>query len=108
MSEDDLSDGYFPYRWGPVVFAAKRLCNQYEIANFAKEGHESIHNINYWEEGEYLGIGPGASGYLKGWRYKNTSGITEYSRSLDRGGSAISSGERLIEKKGRLKQQYLH
>ena len=70
--------------------------NQYEIANFAKEGHQSRHNINYWEEGEYLGVGPGASGFLKGWRYKNISGITEYSRSLDQGGSSIASGERLF------------
>jgi len=98
MPEQDLSDGYLPYRWAQWYMPRKGY-NQYEIANFAKEGHESRHNINYWEEGEYLGVGPGASGFLKGWRYKNISGITEYSRSLDRGGSAIASGERLIGEK---------
>jgi len=35
---------------------------QYEISNHAKKGFESIHNINYWEYGDYIGIGAGAHG----------------------------------------------
>ncbi|MDD4160033.1 MAG: radical SAM family heme chaperone HemW [Synergistaceae bacterium] len=98
MPEQDLSDGYLPYRWAQWYMPRKGY-NQYEIANFAKNGHASRHNINYWEEGQYLGIGPGASGYLNGWRYKNISALNEYSRLLDRGGSAIASGERLSGEK---------
>jgi putative oxygen-independent coproporphyrinogen III oxidase len=37
---------------------------QYEISNFAKKGFESIHNINYWIGGQYVGIGPNAHGRL--------------------------------------------
>ncbi len=37
---------------------------KYEISNYSKLGHESVHNINYWEYGEYLGIGPGAHSRL--------------------------------------------
>ena len=39
-------------------------CNikQYEISNFAEENHHSIHNMNYWVGGEYIGIGPNAWG----------------------------------------------
>ena len=37
---------------------------QYEISNFSKSGMESKHNINYWNNGEYIGVGAGASSYL--------------------------------------------
>ncbi|MGB9736600.1 MAG: radical SAM family heme chaperone HemW [bacterium] len=37
----------------------------YEVSNFAKPGFKSIHNMNYWERGDYLGIGSGAHGFFK-------------------------------------------
>ena len=37
---------------------------RYEISNFAKEGKESVHNLNYWEMGSYAGIGPSAASTL--------------------------------------------
>jgi len=36
----------------------------YEISNYAKEGHASVHNMNYWQAGNWLGIGPGAHSRL--------------------------------------------
>lgn len=42
---------------------------QYEISNFAKQGFESRHNINYWKCGEYIGIGPSAHSMLNGERF---------------------------------------
>ena len=39
---------------------------QYEISNWARPGHESIHNLTYWQSGPYLGVGPGAHSYLHG------------------------------------------
>ena len=50
--------------------AIKRLHSegftQYEVSNFAQPGSESLHNLNYWLGGNYIGIGPGAhSRYLK-------------------------------------------
>lgn len=38
---------------------------RYEISNYAKPGHESRHNLKYWSGGEYLGLGLGASSYLR-------------------------------------------
>lgn len=92
--KETLSDGYYPYKWAQWYLPRKGY-KQYEIANFSKTGMESKHNTNYWREGEYLGVGLGASGYLSGWRYKNTSILREYSQFLRLNKSVIVSGERL-------------
>lgn len=42
---------------------------QYEISNWAKSGFESLHNMQYWRNHQYLGLGPGAHGYAEGIRY---------------------------------------
>lgn len=42
--------------------------HHYEISNFARPGFESLHNINYWNNGEYLGLGLSAASYLNGVR----------------------------------------
>lgn len=42
---------------------------QYEIANFARPGYESRHNLNYWRCGEYFALGPGAHGFTAGRRW---------------------------------------
>ncbi len=51
---------------------------QYEISNFAKSGFECRHNINYWKNGEYLGLGPGAHSHLKNRRSFNPRSIHAY------------------------------
>ncbi len=55
---------------------------QYEISNFAKKGHESIHNKIYWENNEYIGVGMGASGYLNSNRYDNFKHLKGYFSSF--------------------------
>ncbi|MDO8805420.1 MAG: radical SAM family heme chaperone HemW [Elusimicrobiota bacterium] len=54
---------------------------RYEISNFARPGRESVHNLNYWEQGEYLGLGPSAASYLGGERRANTTGTAAYVRA---------------------------
>lgn len=44
----------------------------YEISNFAKSGKESKHNVNCWEQKEYIGLGATAHSYLNGVRYSNS------------------------------------
>lgn len=93
-----LPDGYAQYRWAQWYLPRKGFA-QYETANFAKIGLCSRHNLNYWQNGEYLGIGPGASGYLGGWRYKNHAESGAYSSAVSSGKSAVAAGERLTEEK---------
>ena len=50
----------------------------YEISNWAKPGYECRHNLVYWNRGEYIGAGTGASSYLGGRRYNNTSSLDKY------------------------------
>lgn len=65
----------------------------YEISNFARKGDDpdapspfrSRHNSLYWNMDEYIGLGLGASGYVNGVRYKNTSDLDEYLAALGDG-----------------------
>jgi oxygen-independent coproporphyrinogen-3 oxidase len=50
----------------------------YEISNFAIKGLFCRHNINYWDRGEYYGVGLGAHSFMKGVRYMNTGDLDEY------------------------------
>lgn len=50
----------------------------YEVSNFAKKGKESVHNLTYWKDEHYYGIGLGASSYVNGIRRTNTRSITSY------------------------------
>ena len=68
---------------------------QYEISNFSRPGFESRHNLNYWDNGEYLGLGAGASSYLNGERFKNTNLPSRYIREVQAKGSAVESTEKL-------------
>lgn len=53
--------------------------DRYEISSFARDkSKRSRHNSKYWCMAEYLGVGLGASGFLDGIRYVNTSDMTEY------------------------------
>ncbi|MEI8289674.1 MAG: radical SAM family heme chaperone HemW [Verrucomicrobiota bacterium] len=93
---------------------------QYEIANFAKdiprnrpthisptggEGQDEAaidvpslackHNVNYWQGGDYHGLGPSATGYVRGVRTKNWANTQLYCEQLEKGRRAIESSEEL-------------
>lgn len=54
----------------------------YEISNWALPGRESRHNLVYWQNGPYLGVGPGAHSSLFGYRFANMRSPRWYIRSL--------------------------
>jgi oxygen-independent coproporphyrinogen-3 oxidase len=68
---------------------------QYEVANFARgaliqpfperpilPAHACRHNVNYWRGGEFVGLGPSASSYIAGVRWKNCSDTRRYCEDL--------------------------
>lgn len=72
---------------------------QYEISNFAKSGFECRHNLNYWENNPYTGIGASATSFINGIRGKNISDIGEYIKRIQNGKSVVYSAEKLSAKK---------
>ena len=66
MPDDDLSADMYD---AMTEILAKANFEQYEISNWSKLGYESQHNIQYWHNLPYLGLGPGAHGFANGTRY---------------------------------------
>ena len=65
----------------------------YEISNYAKAGYEPKHNLIYWSEDEYVGIGLGASGFIRPYRYTNYKTLKEYFREFTEEKNLISIDE---------------
>ena len=68
---------------------------QYEISNFSRPGFECRHNINYWHNEEYFGVGAGAVRCLKGERVKNIEDPLLYCQKMERGESVVLESESL-------------
>ncbi|MFT5702215.1 MAG: oxygen-independent coproporphyrinogen-3 oxidase [Desulforhopalus sp.] len=68
---------------------------QYETSNYARKGYECRHNINYWENRDYLAAGAAAVSFLDGVREKRCTDVKEYTDKILRGDSVITETERL-------------
>ncbi len=75
LPDDDIQADMYE---SAVKILEKNEFTHYEVSNFAKIGFTSKHNLNYWENNEYLGVGLAAHGYLNGIRYSNTEKIKDY------------------------------
>ncbi|MBQ8300024.1 MAG: radical SAM family heme chaperone HemW [Clostridia bacterium] len=76
---------------------------QYEISNFSKVGYESMHNLAYWNQEEYVGLGAGASSYVNGKRYTNEANIEMYISKIDVG-DEIKNIEEVQDEEDKLKE----
>ena len=74
---------------------ALRGFKQYEVSNFAKPGCESKHNMHYWENNPYIGLGPSAVSYIGGVRSRNVSDVKEYIDKFENGKSITEFSEKL-------------
>lgn len=72
---------------------------QYEISNFARLGHRCAHNFNYWENGEYCGLGVGAASFRGGVRSVHTRSLERYVTAALDGRPIPSEAERLEGRK---------
>lgn len=61
-----------------INYLKKNGYHHYETSNFAKNGFESRHNLLYWQEEEYVGVGAGAAGFLNNIRYTNSYHLDKY------------------------------
>lgn len=68
---------------------------QYEISNFARPGQRCEHNLIYWRNEPYIGVGPSAAGCVGGERYKNVADLAAYVARMERDGRAVESRERV-------------
>lgn len=71
--------------------ACRRLSDagyqHYEIANWARPGHQSRHNLAYWRNLDFHAIGVGAHGYLRPYRFENVPRTSRYIDTVLSGGS---------------------
>jgi len=67
----------------------------YEISNYAGPGFECRHNLAYWANEPYLGIGAAAASYLDGVRWRNIAHVQRYIEQIEATGLAVESSERL-------------
>lgn len=69
----------------------------YEVSNWAKPGGECQHNINYWNNQDWLGVGPGAHAHLNGLRSWMTKHPAAWAQQVDGGQAPISGSETLSD-----------
>lgn len=92
LLDDDLVADM--YQLARAVLPQQGL-GQYEISNFARRGAVCRHNLNYWRNGEYLGLGPAACSYLGGERRCNQAELGAWAASLAEGAVPKAESERL-------------
>jgi oxygen-independent coproporphyrinogen-3 oxidase len=82
------------YEWA-VGRLGRAGLEQYEISNFARPGFECRHNLGYWTNRFFVGIGPGAASYWQGRRTMNDPDIEQYVAAVE-GGAAIPGESRPV------------
>ena len=98
-SDDDAADMYLE--------AMARLdaagYEQYEISNVSRPGRQSVHNIKYWTEGEWLGFGPGAHSTRNGIRWRNLSSTPDYVTAVGSGKAPVAE-RRILSRQDALEE----
>lgn len=102
-SEDEERKMY----WKVKEMLEKNGYIHYEISNFAKNGYESKHNSDCWEQKEYIGIGCSAHSYMGGKRYSNTESIEEYIKNINNNNFEKNITVHEIQTKQDMEKEYM-
>ena len=86
------------YNWA-INFLKENNFEHYEISNFARPYKRSMHNLIYWQNKPYLGIGAGAYSFIKGYRYMNYENPARYIKEIMSGKLPVDNGEKLSLRK---------
>ena len=89
LPDEDAAEEMYDYLMAELPVHGYR---RYEISNFAREGCESRHNVGYWRNVPYLGVGAAAHGYIDGARWGNEPDTENYIRAI-RAGAPVRSAE---------------
>jgi len=89
--DDDLAD---KYELADELLTAAGLVN-YEVSNWAQPGHECRHNVLYWQQGDYLGVGCAAHSHRSGRRWWNLRTPERYLAAVEAGQPTEAAGETL-------------
>ncbi|OQB87092.1 MAG: Oxygen-independent coproporphyrinogen-III oxidase 1 [Planctomycetes bacterium ADurb.Bin126] len=82
-----------------IDLARQAGLEHYEISNFARPGRQCVHNLTYWHNRPYLGLGPGAASYLDGQRRTNVPDLAAYLAAVEAGLSPPATDECLVGKR---------
>ena len=77
-SDDEIADMYLLAN----EYLEKNNYHRYEISNFAKKSFECKHNLAYWNQENYLGLGPSAVSTIQNIRWKNVPDVNGYIKNL--------------------------
>lgn len=66
-----------------IDYLTKHGFEHYEISNFTKPSYRCIHNLNYWNRGEYIGAGAGAHSFINNKRTSNITDVIKYINSIE-------------------------
>lgn len=91
-------DEFVMYHWA-ISFLKKNHFEHYEIANFAQPHKRSLHNLIYWQNQPYLGIGAGAYSFIRGYRYSNFKDPVKYIKEISNDKLPVDHGEKLSLRK---------
>lgn len=75
------------------AFLAQAGLQRYEISNYARPGRECRHNLNYWRNGAYLGLGAGAVSCLSGFRFSTVQEPEAFAGLVEAGELPLTEGE---------------
>jgi oxygen-independent coproporphyrinogen-3 oxidase len=84
--EDEVAEMYYT----AIDILTEAGYKHYEISNFALPNLQCRHNLNYWDRGEYLGIGAGAHSFLNGRRISNICDVRQYIHDVELGALPIA------------------